>query len=1273
MNILRFGIPLIGSAGWAGGTLYSINMAKALLSLGRERPRIIAIIRPDQISDIPANVDFLALCDAILLLGDFSQFPIRFPDTLTILKSANLEVIKEHVDFIYPTIWDVQHHVPNGSWIPDFQHHVLPEFFSAEELTFRTRAFDRIANHAKLLVVSSEDSKRDFAKYYPHAKCDTYVLHFASQLDAPQGNPRANLASLAIPERFLLCSNQFWSHKNHITLFRALGILKRQGVVIPLVCTGAASDYRNQDHYNTLLKTLDEEGIRDQVQILGFIPREQQISLIRCCMAMVQPSLFEGWSTVLEDARTLGCQMIASDLAVHKEQNLPGAYYFERRNPNHLAQVLSQALPNLSAGPDLIKERHALTVAAERLAQYGKDLVQLAEYTTNLFQKQKKALTATVVHSPQRPLIATSIAPHAIEKQQRAIQSWVAQGFDVLSLNIPEEIEKLKSAFPEVLFKEATRDARSICGKPLVALDDILDTLSKEDHSYFGIVNSDIEFRAFGKDSLSRQIISEIRNQFLFVKRIDFQDPKSLGSVYDFGVDAFFFHRAVLEKLPRSPFWIGLPWWDYFLPAYCLLNGIPTAQILSPFAYHPKHDSFYDSKLHWAPYAIAILRSFGVQLLSDNQLDQKVPYFSSLIQKALQYNVVPEDYSDNTPMGHDLLRFASAFINWISYSATKSFLPVPQGPAIDALMQNVRSNPNDYHAFADLARHFYLMGKVDTAKALWQELQRNIPQDSLLSILGRELGIPQYQGNAHPSESWNETQVFLQKWKSNPVDPQAKWLLSEEFYACSDALSMQGKYGQAKSFHLAFRAYFQGIRDLRTRDIQLSQLPLDLPPQTQENSDYLVTAIVSVYKAERFMRHRLDNLVRQTLGSRLEIIVIDANSPENEKSIVEEYQKKHSNIIYHRTPDREKLYASWSRAAKMARGKYLTNANADDVLRLDALERLAQELDAHPEADLAYADFWITNRENQDFADHVRCGFAKRPSFTPEMMLFCCYMGPQPMWRRSVHERIGYFDEKYLAAGDYEFWVRMVSQGMKLHYVPEFLGVYFHNPQGICNSNAQTTAEETREIVQRYAGKLPAPAFQNPPAALNPAPTVPTDKHALIALVASGSAHQVLATIRQIWNLTVFPYRICVIDPTGDSTRTLLLREALRHGEIHSLHEVHNPLDFETVIWNTDHLADYIVKLPQNIQILQHFWLDTLIQLVESSPKLALLGVRSQGSEQMFPLQEKDLASRVLVVRRQTLQNLGVEATNLPDILRKGPSKGAFCIDVGVKGQVLTE
>ena len=54
---------------------------------------------------------------------------------------------------------------------------------------------------------------------------------------------------------------------------------------------------------------------------------------MRKAMAVIQPSLFEGWSTVVEDARALGKPMILSDFPVQIEQDPPSSDYFERNNP----------------------------------------------------------------------------------------------------------------------------------------------------------------------------------------------------------------------------------------------------------------------------------------------------------------------------------------------------------------------------------------------------------------------------------------------------------------------------------------------------------------------------------------------------------------------------------------------------------------------------------------------------------------------------------------------------------------------------------------------------------------------------------------------------------------------------------------------------------------------------------------------------------------------------------------------------------------------------
>ena len=113
-----------------------------------------------------------------------------------------------------------------------------------------------------------------------------------------------------------------------------------------------------------------------------------------------------------------------------------------------------------------------------------------------------------------------------------------------------------------------------------------------------------------------------------------------------------------------------------------------------------------------------------------------------------------------------------------------------------------------------------------------------------------------------------------------------------------------------------------------------------------------VTVAVSTYRGERLIRSCIEDLENQTIGSDLEIIVIDSGSPEDERSIVEELQRTYTNIVYVRT-EHETLYSSWNRALELAHGTYFANVNIDDWLRRDTLELFARALDTYASADLA--------------------------------------------------------------------------------------------------------------------------------------------------------------------------------------------------------------------------------------------------------------------------------------------------------------------------------
>ncbi|MGE3310935.1 MAG: FkbM family methyltransferase, partial [Limisphaerales bacterium] len=231
------------------------------------------------------------------------------------------------------------------------------------------------------------------------------------------------------------------------------------------------------------------------------------------------------------------------------------------------------------------------------------------------------------------------------------------------------------------------------------------------------------------------------------------------------------------------------------------------------------------------------------------------------------------------------------------------------------------------------------------------------------------------------------------------------------------------------------------------------------PTTPPDLSAPLVSAIISTYRSERFLRGCLQDLIQQTIADRLEIIVIDSGSPENERAIVEEFQARHPRIRYVRT-ERETIYAAWNRGVQLATAPYLTSANTDDRHRPDALERLVATLEANPACSIAYADCAVCETVHPDFGFTEIRGYFRWPEFDPVLLFRGCYVGPQPVWRRSLHDRYGLFDPAYKSAGDYEFWLRLAKTERFIH-VQEVLGLHWYAEASLGHQNRDLTREES--------------------------------------------------------------------------------------------------------------------------------------------------------------------------------------------------------------------
>ena len=158
-----------------------------------------------------------------------------------------------------------------------------------------------------------------------------------------------------------------------------MGFLRRRGLEITAVMAGLPADHR--DRQNEALSETLQAAARGQVWpqcvVLGKVPRSDLLALLQTATAVVQPSRFEGWNTTLQDAKAVGCPVIVSDLAVHREQCPNALGYFPVDEPAILADLIATHWPSLPARPNAELEKAALLAESESARKYGHQLLEI--------------------------------------------------------------------------------------------------------------------------------------------------------------------------------------------------------------------------------------------------------------------------------------------------------------------------------------------------------------------------------------------------------------------------------------------------------------------------------------------------------------------------------------------------------------------------------------------------------------------------------------------------------------------------------------------------------------------------------------------------------------------------------------------------------------------------------------------------------------------------------------------------------------------------------
>ena len=270
-----------------------------------------------------------------------------------------------------------------AAWIPDFQHKFLPHLFSWHNRLIRELRFRLIISQADALVLSSQDVHNHLQKFYgTTSKPAVHVLRFMSMIkDFPLKSEIEIRQKYQLTTPYFVVSNQFYQHKNHLVVLQAIvALTKSWGKNFKVVFTGKTEDYRSPHFFPSLLHFIQQNQIQDQILIAGLIDRSDQLSLLKHALVIVQPSKFEGWSTVIEDAKTLQKPLICSDIAVHREQLANVGYFFNPDYPTELSNLMQQFLD------------HTANSSAPA-NNYEKRLEEIADTFVSIFSPTIKSIT----------------------------------------------------------------------------------------------------------------------------------------------------------------------------------------------------------------------------------------------------------------------------------------------------------------------------------------------------------------------------------------------------------------------------------------------------------------------------------------------------------------------------------------------------------------------------------------------------------------------------------------------------------------------------------------------------------------------------------------------------------------------------------------------------------------------------------------------------------------------------------------------------------------
>ena len=181
-----------------------------------------------------------------------------------------------------------------------------------------------------------------------------------------------------------------------------------------------------------------------------------------------------------------------------------------------------------------------------------------------------------------------------------------------------------------------------------------------------------------------------------------------------------------------------------------------------------------------------------------------------------------------------------------------------------------------------------------------------------------------------------------------------------------------------------------------------------------------INIITSCYKWDKYIKDFLINLSSQTIFWLTTLILVHNDPSEYELNVINNFLKENPWSIKHIIVAREPISVSMNRAIENSNWKYIISWDIDDIRTNNSIELQYKTLHENDDIYFTYWDFIIVNKYNE-----TNWKIIVSPDFNKESFKKSMYCGPFRAWKKSIHAKIGYFDEQLKSWADFDFVLRV--------------------------------------------------------------------------------------------------------------------------------------------------------------------------------------------------------------------------------------------------------